>query len=188
MLIDGQDVRDVQLESLRRSIGVVPQDTVLFNSTLGDNLRYGNPDATWEQVEQAARDSQVLESIQRMPQGFETIVGERGLKISGGEKQRIAIARAMLKDAPVLFCDEATSSLDSQTERGLLKSLSNFAHDRTSLFVAHRLATVADADKIVVLKDGVVAEQGTHDALLDQDGIYSGMWRGQQGGMPDIEA
>ena len=180
LTIDGQDVRDVTQESLRAQIGVVPQDTVLFNDTIGYNIVYGRPEATWAEVEDAARAAQIHDFIQSLPQGYDTVVGERGLKLSGGEKQRVGIARTLLKDPPILLLDEATSALDTETEGGILEALRAMARGRSVITIAHRLSTVVHADQIVVLEAGRVMERGTHDALLAKGGRYAAMWARQQ--------
>ena len=177
--IDGVDIRDITQESLRAAIGVVPQDTVLFNDTIGYNIAYGRPGATQAEIEQAAKLAQVHEFVLRLPDGYETKVGERGLKLSGGEKQRVAIARTILKDPPILILDEATSALDTRTEQEIQTALRAVAQHRTTLTIAHRLSTVVDADQIIVLDGGVVAERGTHAQLLAHDGIYARMWERQ---------
>jgi ATP-binding cassette subfamily B protein len=174
--IDGQDVRDVKQDSLRAAIGVVPQDTVLFNDTIRYNIAYGRPGATQEEIEQAARSAQVHDFVLRLPDGYATRVGERGLKLSGGEKQRVAIARTILKDPRILILDEATSALDTGTEQDIQAALRAVARDRTTLVIAHRLSTVTDADEIIVLQDGEVAERGTHGWLLARGGLYAHMW------------
>ena len=174
--IDGQDVRDVTQDSLRAAIGVVPQDTVLFNDTIRYNIAYGRPGATQEQIEHAARLAQVHDFVMRLPEGYDTRVGERGLKLSGGEKQRVAIARTILKDPRILILDEATSALDTRTEQDIQAALRAVSSHRTTLVIAHRLSTVVDADEIIVLRDGEVAEQGTHAALLARGGLYARMW------------
>ncbi len=176
ILIDGQDLRDVTQASLRAAIGVVPQDTVLFNDTIGYNIAYGRPGATQAEIEHAARLAQVHDFVLRLPEGYATRVGERGLKLSGGEKQRVAIARTILKNPPILILDEATSALDTRTERDIGTALDVAARHRTTLVIAHRLSTVIDADEIVVLVDGQVAERGTHAALLAARGTYARMW------------
>ncbi|WP_020557963.1 ABCB family ABC transporter ATP-binding protein/permease [Thiofilum flexile] len=180
IFIDGQDIRAVTQESLRRAIGIVPQDTVLFNETLRFNLQYGKPDATQADLEQAARMAHIAEFIAKLPDGWDTVVGERGLKLSGGEKQRVAIARAILKQPPILIFDEATSSLDSTTERAIQRTLEEVAGDHTTLIIAHRLSTIVNADQIVVLDAGRVVEQGTHPALLALKGHYAALWELQQ--------
>lgn len=178
--VDGIDVRELQVESLRRAIGIVPQDTVLFNDTIQRNVRYGRPDASDAEVSEAIRLAQLEQFISQLPQGAETLVGERGLKLSGGEKQRVAIARTILKRPGILVFDEATSALDSKTERGILAALREVARGHTSLVIAHRLSTVVDADRILVLEQGRIVESGTHDQLLAADGRYATMWRIQQ--------
>jgi ATP-binding cassette subfamily B protein len=178
--IDGQDVRDVTQHSLHRQIGVVPQDTVLFNDTIGYNIAYGRDGATQEEVEAAAKAAQIHDFIKALPDGYDTSVGERGLKLSGGEKQRVGIARTLLKDPPILLLDEATSALDSETEHEIQDALRRAGRGRTVLTIAHRLSTIAEADRIVVLEKGEVVEQGTHDVLLAQNGRYAQLWYRQQ--------
>jgi ATP-binding cassette subfamily B protein len=185
--IDGQDIRDVTQESLRAAIGVVPQDTVLFNDTIRYNIAYGRPDASQDEIEHAARLAQVHEFVTRLPQGYDTRVGERGLKLSGGEKQRVAIARTILKDPRILILDEATSALDTRTEQEIQAALRGLARHRTTLVIAHRLSTVVDADEIVVLADGRVAERGTHAALLALGGLYERMWTVQAAEQEDAD-
>ena len=176
VLIDGQDIRDVTQDSLRAAIGVVPQDTVLFNDSIRYNIGYGRPGASQEEIEAAAKLAQVHDFVLKLPEGYDTRVGERGLKLSGGEKQRVAIARTILKDPRILILDEATSALDSRTEQDIQAALSAVSHRRTTLTIAHRLSTVVDADEIIVLQDGLVAERGNHAALLAKDGLYARMW------------
>ncbi|PQZ49444.1 ABC transporter ATP-binding protein/permease [Ochrobactrum sp. MYb15] len=178
--IDGQDVRDVTQESLRKVIGMVPQDTVLFNDTIAYNIRYGRTDAADEEVEKAAEMAQISGFIRHLPEGYQAMVGERGLKLSGGEKQRVAIARTILKAPPILILDEATSALDTATEQEIQSALDIVSRGRTTLVIAHRLSTVIGADEIIVLKDGLIAERGTHRALLKQDGLYASMWNRQR--------
>ena len=180
ILIDGQDVRDVTQSSLRASIGMVPQDTVLFNDTIRYNIRYGRWDATDAEVEDAARLAQIDGFIRLAPKGYETEVGERGLKLSGGEKQRVAIARTILKAPPILVLDEATSALDSHTEKDIQDALDRVARNRTTLVIAHRLSTIVGADEILVLDKGVIVERGPHNQLLAQGGLYASMWNRQR--------
>ena len=180
ILIDGQDIRDVTQLSLRAAIGMVPQDTVLFNDTIHYNIRYGRWDATGAEIEEAAALAQIDEFIRSMPKGYETEVGERGLKLSGGEKQRVAIARTILKGPPILVLDEATSALDSYTEREIQDALDRVSKGRTTLVIAHRLSTVVGADEIIVLDEGKVVERGRHAELLAQGGLYAGMWNRQR--------
>ncbi|MGX9393350.1 ABCB family ABC transporter ATP-binding protein/permease [Nitrobacteraceae bacterium UC4446_H13] len=180
ILIDGQDIREVTQRSLRGSIGMVPQDTVLFNDTIRYNIRYGRWEATDAEVEEAARLAQIDAFIRRSPQGYETEVGERGLKLSGGEKQRVAIARTILKGPPILVLDEATSALDSHTEREIQDALEGVSRGRTSLVIAHRLSTIVGADEIIVLDRGRIVERGTHAELLGQAGLYASMWNRQR--------
>jgi ATP-binding cassette subfamily B protein len=174
--IDGQDLRQVTQASLRAAIGIVPQDTVLFNDSIAYNIAYGRPGATQGQIEAAARSAQLHDFIARLPQGYDTPVGERGLKLSGGEKQRVAIARMLLKDPPILVLDEATSALDSSNEQAIQQALREASARRTTLVIAHRLSTVVDANWIIVLEDGQIVQQGTHEALLIQGGRYSELW------------
>jgi len=190
VLVDGRDVRDYTQASLRAAIGVVPQDTVLFNDTIRYNIAYGRPDATQEEIENAAKVAQVHDFVLRMPDGYNTRVGERGLKLSGGEKQRVAIARTVLKDPRILILDEATSALDSRTERDIDAALRAVSARRTTLVIAHRLSTVVDADEIIVLVDGRIAERGSHRELLAQGGVFARMWdlQAQQAGPEILEA
>ncbi len=178
--VGGQDIRQLTQASLRANIGVVPQDTVLFNDTIGYNISYGRPDASQAEIEAAAATAHLSAFIAQLPDGYETMVGERGLKLSGGEKQRVAIARTVLKNPGILIFDEATSSLDSVSERAILEALAEVAQDRTTLVIAHRLSTIVDADEIVVLQEGRVAERGSHAALLAQGGVYRALWQMQQ--------
>ena len=180
IVIDGQDVRDVTQVSLRAAIGMVPQDTVLFNDTIRYNICYGRWDASDAEVEEAARQAQIDDFIRRSPKGYETEVGERGLKLSGGEKQRVAIARTILKGPPILVLDEATSALDSHTEKDIQDELDRVAENRTTLVIAHRLSTIVGADAILVLDDGVIVERGTHQELLACGGLYASMWNRQR--------
>jgi len=178
--IDGQDIRDITQHSLRNAIGVVPQDTVLFNNTIYYNIAYGRPHATDEEIRRAARMAHLNQFIEQLPQGYDTTVGERGLKVSGGEKQRIAIARMLLKNPAIMVFDEATSSLDSSAEQAILKALREVAAHTTTLVIAHRLSTVIDADEIIVLRHGRIVEQGSHLELLAEHGVYAIMWELQQ--------
>lgn len=182
ILIDDQDIRDVSLDSLRRAIGVVPQDTPLFNNTIEHNIRYGRIDATSEEVKKAAQRAHIHDLVERLPAGYNTMVGERGMMISGGEKQRLAVSRLILKDPPILFFDEATSALDTYTEQALLQNINSILKEkaRTSVFIAHRLRTIFDSDIIFVLKDGEVVESGTHAELLEQQGVYANLWAAQE--------
>jgi ATP-binding cassette subfamily B protein len=178
--IDGNDIRDVTQKSLREAIGVVPQDTVLFNDTIRYNIRYGRWEATDAEVEEAARLAQIDPLIRIAPKGYETEVGERGLKLSGGEKQRVAIARTILKAPPILVLDEATSALDSHTEKEIQDALERVSRNRTTLVIAHRLSTIVGADEIIVLDQGAIVERGTHFALLAANGLYASMWNRQR--------
>lgn len=180
LTIDGQDVRDVTQDSLHDAIGVVPQDTVLFNDTIYYNIEYGREGATRDEIIAAAKSAQIHDFIESLPEGYDTMVGERGLKLSGGEKQRVGIARTLLKNPPILLLDEATSALDSETEQEIQGALKRAAEGRTVLTIAHRLSTVAEADLIIVLQDGEIVESGTHGALLEKDGRYASLWRRQQ--------
>jgi ATP-binding cassette subfamily B protein len=178
--IDGQDIREVTQRSLRMAIGMVPQDTVLFNDTVRYNIRYGRWEASDAEVEEAARLAQIDRFIRMSPRGYETEVGERGLKLSGGEKQRVAIARTILKAPPILVLDEATSALDSHTEKEIQDALERVSKGRTTLVIAHRLSTIVGADEIVVLDHGIIAERGTHQELLARGGLYAAMWSRQR--------
>jgi ATP-binding cassette subfamily B protein len=176
ILIDGQDIAEVQQRTLRAAIGIVPQDTVLFNDTIGYNIAYGRGDAAQADVEAAARGAAIDHFIEVLPERYDSMVGERGLKLSGGEKQRVAIARTLLKNPPILVLDEATSALDSRTEQAIQETLDRVAESRTTIMIAHRLSTIVEADQIVVLDEGRVAERGTHDELLDNGGLYADLW------------
>jgi ATP-binding cassette, subfamily B, heavy metal transporter len=178
--IDGQDIRDVTQDSLRRTIGVVPQDTVLFNDSVFYNIAYGRPGAPAEEVEGAARHAHIHDFVRALPDGYHSPVGERGLKLSGGEKQRVAIARVILKEPRILLFDEATSALDTHTEREIQASLEEVAENRTTLMIAHRLSTVIHADEILVIDDGRIIERGNHAQLIAYNGMYAAMWRRQQ--------
>ena len=178
--VDGQSLTDITQDSLRKSIGIVPQDTVLFNDTVGYNIAYAKPNAAQGEIEAAARAAQIHDFIAGLPKGYNTMVGERGLKLSGGEKQRVAIARTLLKDPAILILDEATSALDSVTERDIQAALDNAAKDRTTLVIAHRLSTIVNADKIIVMDEGEIAEQGTHRELLEKGGLYKTLWEQQE--------
>ena len=180
VLIDGQNIKNVTQASLRAALGMVPQDTVLFNDTIEYNIRYGRPDAPEAEVREAARNAQIHDFIMTLPQGYDSLVGERGLKLSGGEKQRVAIARTILKSPPILMLDEATSALDSHTEKDIQDALDRVARDRTSLVIAHRLSTVVHADNIIVLDHGEIVEQGTHLELLAKVGLYASLWARQR--------
>jgi ATP-binding cassette subfamily B protein len=188
VLVDGQDVRGITQQSLRAAIGVVPQDTVLFNDTIRYNIAYGRPGATDAEIENAARLAQVHDFVTRLPDGYATRVGERGLKLSGGEKQRVAIARTILKDPRLLILDEATSALDTRTEQDIQAALRDVARNRTTLVIAHRLSTVVEADEIIVLQEGAIAERGTHGGLIAAGGLYADMWRRQSEAMAAAEA
>jgi ATP-binding cassette subfamily B protein len=180
--IDGQDLREISQHSLRRAIGIVPQDTVLFNDTIAYNVGYGRPEASRAEIVEAARVAAIAGFIESLPEGWDTLVGERGLKLSGGEKQRVAIARTVLKEPCIFVFDEATSALDTKTEQDILAALRKVSVGRTTLVIAHRLSTVVEADRIVVLDGGRVAESGTHAELLARRGLYAEMWRRQQEG------
>jgi len=178
--IDGQDIRVFTQDSLRRAIGIVPQDTVLFNDSIGYNIGYGRTGASQDEIEAAAKSANIHNFITSLPKGYDTLVGERGLKLSGGEKQRVAIARSLLKNPAVLILDEATSALDNTTEREIRDALQQVAKNRTTLIIAHRLSTITHADIIMVLDSGKLAEIGTHDSLLRQGGLYAALWAEQE--------
>jgi ATP-binding cassette subfamily B protein len=178
--IDGQDIREVTQVSLRAAIGIVPQDTVLFNDSIYYNIAYGRPDASREEILQAAQSAHIHVFIESLPQGYNTMVGERGLKLSGGEKQRVAIARAILKRPAILIFDEATSALDSKSEKAIQDELRSVARDRTTLVIAHRLSTIVDAEQILVMDQGGIVERGTHRELLARQSVYAQMWALQQ--------
>jgi ABC-type multidrug transport system fused ATPase/permease subunit len=171
--IGGHDLKDMSLDSYRENIAVIPQDTVLFHDSIGYNIQYGNLEASWEEVVDAAKRAKIHETVMSFPDGYDTVVGERGLKLSGGEKQRVAIARAILKDAPILLCDEPTSSLDSQTEMDIMNNIKQLGQGRTTVIVAHRLSTIQDCDEIIVLDKGRVVERGTHQELSELGGRYT---------------
>ena len=179
--IDGQDISKVTQVSLRRQIAYVPQEPLLFHRTIAENIAYGRPDASFEEIKEAAIKANALEFIEKLPDGFNTITGERGVKLSGGQRQRVAIARAILTNAPLLVLDEATSALDSESERLIQDALNNLMENRTSIVIAHRLSTVSNLDRIVVLKDGQIIEDGTHAELIRNGGEYAGLWERQTG-------
>ena len=179
-MFDGQNIQDVQQASLRQVVGIVPQDTVLFNDTIGYNIAYGKPGATQSEIEAAAKSAQIHDFIVSLPDGYQSAVGERGLKLSGGEKQRVAIARTLLKHPALLIFDEATSALDSETERTIQNELNDLAQNRSTLIIAHRLSTITHAHQILVMEDGRIIERGTHESLLAWGQRYAEMWQAQQ--------
>jgi ATP-binding cassette subfamily B protein len=185
ILLDDQNIQDVTQESLRKAIGIVPQDTVLFNDSIAYNIAYGNPLAVREEIYEAARAAQMSQFIEHLPDGYDTQVGERGLKLSGGEKQRVAIARTLLKKPALLIFDEATSALDSKTERAFQEELFNLARNRTTLIIAHRLSTVVHADQILVMDQGQIIERGSHYELMEANGRYASMWQMQKNSPSD---
>lgn len=178
--IGGHNVEDLSIDSIRRAIAVIPQDTVLFHESIGYNIQYGDLNASWDEVVEAAKKAKIHDTIMSFPDGYDTVVGERGLKLSGGEKQRVAIARAILKKSSILLCDEPTSSLDSATEMDIMKNIKEIGKQTTSVIIAHRLSTVQDCDEIIVLHEGRVAERGTHETLLRMGGRYTELLRMQQ--------
>jgi ATP-binding cassette subfamily B protein len=184
--IDGQDLRDVTLRSLRRSIGYVGQDTFLFYGTVKENIAYGTFDASDEAIEEAARAAEAHEFVSNLPDGYDTMVGERGVKLSGGQRQRVAIARAVLQDPEILVLDEATSDVDTETEMLIQRSIDRLTENRTTFSIAHRLSTIKDADGIVVLEDGRIVEEGTHDDLLGAGGLYANLWAVQAGEIDEL--
>jgi len=187
VLIDGKDARDVRLEDLRENVALVLQDSFLFPTSIAENIAYGRPSATRHEIEEAARLANAHEFIKKLPEGYDTIIGERGSTLSGGERQRLSIARAILKDAPILILDEPTSALDSQTEHSILEALEGLMAGRTTLIIAHRLSTVREADRIVVLRAGQIVETGTHEQLLAENGAYARM-HGLQFARESVEA
>jgi ATP-binding cassette subfamily B protein len=188
ILIDGQDIRDISQDSLRRNIAMIPQDPSLFHRTLMENIRYGRIEVADNDVIQAAKKAHAHEFISKLPQGYESSVGERGVKLSGGQRQRIAIARAILKNAPILILDEATSQLDSVTESNIQESLWELMQDKTTIVIAHRLATLLHMDRILVFDQGKIIEDGSHKELLEKNGLYKTLWEAQVGGfLPDQE-
>jgi ATP-binding cassette subfamily B protein len=188
ILLDGKDLRDLQIKTLRRNIGIVLQEAFLFPLSIGENIAYANPGATLAEIEAAAKAANAHDFIQKLPQGYQTAVGERGATLSGGERQRISIARALLKNAPVLILDEPTSALDAESEGLLLEALERLTQGRTTFIIAHRLSTIRKADRIVVLKDGMIAEQGTHAELLAHSQLYARLYHTQFGGVGNREA
>ncbi len=188
VLLDDRDLRDLALGDLRSAIGLVSQDVFLFHGTVRENLAYGRPDADLEEMVRAARLAEAHDFVTALPEGYDTVIGERGQKLSGGQRQRLSIARAVLKDPPILVLDEATSAVDNETEAAIQRSLATLSRGRTTLVVAHRLSTIRHADRIYVLDAGRVAEVGDHDSLLAEDGIYAGLWRVQTGALDQATA
>lgn len=180
--IDGQNISNIKQDDLRSHIAFVPQEPILFHRSLLDNIRYGRTDATDKEVHAAARMANAADFIERMPEQYDTLVGERGVKLSGGEKQRVAIARAMLSRAPILVLDEATSALDSRSEKLITEALDRLMKDRTTIVIAHRLSTIRKLNRILVMKDGTIIEDGSHESLLEQKGEYAELWKHQSGG------
>jgi len=180
--IDEQDIADVAQQDLHEAVSYVPQEPMLFHRSLRDNIAYGKPSASFADIKKAAQQANALEFIEKLPKGFDTLVGERGVKLSGGQRQRIAIARAILKNAPILILDEATSALDSESEKLIQEALEQLMKGRTSLVIAHRLSTIAKLDRILVLENGAVAEDGAHQTLIQKGGIYAKLWNHQSGG------
>ncbi len=181
LLLDGKDLADIVVQDLRAAIGFVSQDVYLFHGTVRENIAYGKPDATDEEIRRAAGMAEAEEFIDALPEGYDTVIGERGQKLSGGQRQRLSIARTVLKDPPIVILDEATSAVDNETEAAIQRSMKRMAEGRTTFVIAHRLSTIVDADIICVLDKGRIIEQGTHDALLAEDGIYRSLWRVQTG-------
>jgi ABC-type multidrug transport system fused ATPase/permease subunit len=180
IMLGGRELKDLNTDSVQRAIAVVPQDTMLFHDTIGYNIHYGDLDAPWEEVIEASKQAKIHETIMSFPEGYDTVVGERGMKLSGGEKQRVAIARAIMKKSPILLCDEPTSSLDSHTETDIMLNLKEIGKNRTTIIIAHRLSTIQDCDEIIVLHEGRVVERGTHEKLLSLGGRYNDLLRMQQ--------